>query len=80
MNVMKDENTRMKTKVAFMQQEIDKKDKDIESLTFKLTQQTATATSKDPNSSVTGPQPSTMQGPQAANPKFESNLVNALKK
>jgi hypothetical protein len=55
MNVMKDENTRMKTKVAFMQQEIDKKDKDIESLTFKLTQQTATTTSKDPNSSITGP-------------------------
>jgi hypothetical protein len=35
---MKDENTRMKTKVAFLQQELDKKDRDIEILTLKLHQ------------------------------------------
>lgn len=36
MNVMKDENIRMKTKMAFMQQEMDRKDKDIEQLSLKL--------------------------------------------
>lgn len=37
-NVIKDENVRLKTKVAFLQQEMDKKDKDIETLTLRLHQ------------------------------------------
>ena len=35
-NVTKDENTRLKTKMAILQQEMDKKDKDIEILSIKL--------------------------------------------
>jgi hypothetical protein len=35
-NVIKDENLRLKTKMAFMQQEMDKKDKDIETLSLRL--------------------------------------------
>ncbi len=42
MNVTKDENRRLKTKMAIMQQEMDRKDKDIEALINKLNQQTAT--------------------------------------
>ena len=33
---MKDENTRLKTKVHIMQHELENKDKDIEQLTIKL--------------------------------------------
>jgi hypothetical protein len=45
MNVTKDENTRLKTKMAFLQQEMDRRDRDIEVLTLKLHQQTIAATS-----------------------------------
>jgi hypothetical protein len=38
MNVTKDENTRLKTKMAFLQQEMDRRDRDIEVLTLKLHQ------------------------------------------
>ena len=36
MNVMRDENMRLKTRMAFLQQEMDHKDKDIESLSLRL--------------------------------------------
>lgn len=42
-NVTKDENTRLKTKMAILQQEMDKKDKDIEILSLKLHQQAVVA-------------------------------------
>ena len=35
-NVLRDENMRLKTKLAFMQQEIDRRDKDIEILSIKI--------------------------------------------
>jgi hypothetical protein len=37
-NMTKDENTRLKTKMAVFQQEMDRKDKDIELLSIKLHQ------------------------------------------
>jgi len=37
-NMTKDENTRLKTKMAVLQQEMDRKDKDIELLSIKLHQ------------------------------------------
>jgi predicted nuclease with TOPRIM domain len=36
MNVVKDENIRLKTKITTLQQEMDKKDKDLENLTLRL--------------------------------------------
>lgn len=37
-NVIKDENTRLKTKLSVFQQEMDRKDKDIETLALRLHQ------------------------------------------
>jgi len=51
MNVMKDENMRLKTKMACIQQEMDKKDKDIETLSMRLHQQALAATNKDTSTS-----------------------------
>ncbi len=36
MNVVRDENIRLKTKITTLQQEMDRKDKDLESLTLRL--------------------------------------------
>ena len=35
-NIVKDENVRLKTKMAVLQQEMDRKDRDIEALSLKV--------------------------------------------
>ena len=93
MNVTKDENTRLKTKLAFLQQELVRKDKDIEALSIKLHFQNAAQISKDnstvavTNQSIIGGTSTNAGGAQGqsgsggnGNTVFESYLVSSLKK
>lgn len=54
MNVIRDENMRLKTRMAFMQQEMDHKDRDIEQLTIRIHQSALAATNKDNSTSNIG--------------------------
>ena len=79
-NVLRDENMRLKTKLAFLQQEIDRRDKDIEILSVKIHQHGIQAIAKDNLQLDISQTTASLAGVNQGASLFESYLVTSLKK